>query len=63
MLSNVRNGLALGFTLTQMNVVIATLGGLLFLREEKTKKELFLTLLGLVLVVLGGVLIGITKKG
>lgn len=63
MLSNVRNGLALGFTLTQMSVVIATLGGLLFLREEKTRKELFLTLLGLVLVVLGGVLIGITKKG
>ena len=62
MLSNVINGLALGFTLTQMNVVIATLGGLLFLKEKKTKKELVLTLSGLVLVVGGAVLIGITKK-
>lgn len=61
MLSNVLNGLALGFTLTQMNVVIATVGGLIILKEEKTKKELLTVILGLFLVVLGGVLIGIIK--
>lgn len=62
MLSNVVNGLALGFSLTQMNVVIASLGSLIFLDEKKTRRELVLTCLGLVLVVLGGILIGTTKK-
>lgn len=32
MISNIINGLALGFTLTQMNVVIATIGGLIILK-------------------------------
>lgn len=61
MLSNVKNGLAVGFTLTQMSVVIASLGGLLVLKEPKTRKELALTLVGLGLVVAGGIMIGITK--
>ncbi len=61
MLSNVLNGLAVGFTLTQMNVVIATLGGLLILKEEKTRKELAYTFMGLVLVVGGGILTGLSK--
>lgn len=62
MISNELNGLAIGFTLTQMNVVIATLGGMFILKEEKTKKELIYVLLGLLLVVIGGVFIGITKS-
>lgn len=62
MLSNVLNGLAVGFTLTQMNVVIATIGGLIILKEPKTNKELRFTIIGLILVVFGGILIGITKK-
>lgn len=61
MLSNVMNGLSVGFTLTQMNVVVATVGGLIILKEPKTKKELRTTMLGLFLVVVGGILIGITK--
>lgn len=61
MISNNINGLALGFTLTQMNVIIATIGGLLILHEKKTKKELRYTLIGLLLVIIGGILIGLTK--
>lgn len=61
MLSNEANGVALGFTLSQMNVVVSTIGGLLILHEIKTSKELKYTLSGLILVVAGGILIGMTK--
>lgn len=60
-LSNQMNGVAVGYTLSQLNVVVATLGGLLILHEAKTKKELRYTLLGLALIVIGAVLNGITK--
>lgn len=49
------NGVVTAFIITQLNVVVATLGGLLVLKESKTHKELILTLLGLVLIVVGSV--------
>lgn len=61
MLSNEANGVALGFTLSQMNVIVSTLGGMLILHEVKTSKEIKYTLGGLILVVAGGILIGMTK--
>ena len=61
MLSNEVNGVALGFTLSQMNVIVSTLGGMLILHETKTSKETRYTLDGLLLVVAGGLLIGLTK--
>jgi glucose uptake protein len=61
MLSNEANGVALGFTLSQMNVIVATLGGMFILHETKTTKETKYTLGGLILVVAGGILIGLTK--
>ncbi|MGO3170782.1 MAG: GRP family sugar transporter, partial [Bavariicoccus seileri] len=61
LLSNEANGVAVGFTLSQMNVVVSTLGGFFFLHEVKTKKELWITIAGLALVVIGGILIGLTK--
>lgn len=54
-----RNGVATGFALTQMSVVLSTIGGIVFLKEKKTHKELVFTLLGLTLVMLGGITIGI----
>lgn len=51
-----QNGVATAFILTQLNVVVATLGGLLLLKEHKTKKELIFTILGLVLIVTGSVI-------
>mgnify|MGYP000845928341 FL=1 len=53
-----RNGVASGFTLSQMNVIISTLGSILLLGEKKTRLELLYVLGGLALVVIGGVLIG-----
>lgn len=59
LLSTARNGVAVGFTLSQMNVVIATLGSIFLLGEKKTKKEMKAVLGGLALVVTGGVLINL----
>ncbi|WP_125566166.1 ribose/proton symporter RbsU [Companilactobacillus insicii] len=55
------NGLATGFTLSQMNVVIATLGGIYILHEHKTKKEMIAVLSGLLLVVIAGIVTAFIK--
>lgn len=50
------NGVVTAFIMTQLNVVVATLGGLMILHEVKTPRELKLTLLGLVLIVTGSII-------
>lgn len=50
------NGVVTAFIMTQLNVVVATLGGLVILHEVKTPRELKLTLLGLVLIVAGSII-------
>lgn len=59
--SNQVNGVAVGWTLANMNLIFATLGGLFILHEKKTPKELRSVIIGMVLIAAGGVLIGITK--
>lgn len=54
------NGESVGYTFSQMSVVISTLGGFFILHEARTRKETRLTILGLILVVAGAVLIGKT---
>ncbi|GAF38993.1 glucose uptake protein [Agrilactobacillus composti DSM 18527 = JCM 14202] len=54
-------GLAISFALSQMGIIISTLGGIFILHEHKTKKELRFTILGCVLVIAGGVLLGVMK--
>lgn len=49
-------GVATSFVITQMNVVVSTLGGLFILHETKTPHELKFTLSGLVLIVVGSVM-------
>ena len=44
------NGLATGFILSQTSVVLATLTGIWFLGQKKTKKEMTITVIGLVLI-------------
>lgn len=44
------NGLATGFVLSQTSVVLATLTGIFFLNQKKTSKELMITIVGLVLI-------------
>jgi len=60
--SAARVGVAVGFTLSQMGVVIATLGGIWLLGETRTRKELTRSLIGCALVVVGAVLIGVAKS-
>ncbi|HJF19798.1 MAG TPA: GRP family sugar transporter [Enterococcus columbae] len=45
------NGLATGFILSQTSVVLATLTGIYFLKQSKTKKEMTVTILGLILII------------
>lgn len=51
------NGVATAFPMTQLNVVVATLGGILLLKERKTKKESLFTIIGLVLIIGSAVMI------
>ncbi len=44
------NGLATGFILSQTSVVLATLTGIWFLGQKKTKKEMTVTIIGLLLI-------------
>ena len=44
------NGLATGFSLSQTSVVLATLTGIWFLGQKKTKKEMTITIIGLLLI-------------
>ncbi|MDK3658480.1 ribose transporter RbsU [Staphylococcus pseudintermedius] len=44
------NGLATGFILSQTSVVLATLTGIYFLNQRKTSKEMFITIIGLILI-------------
>ena len=50
------NGVNLAFVMSQLCVVISTLGGILFLHEQKTKKGYIYTVIGLALIVAGAVL-------
>lgn len=51
-------GISTGFTLSQMNIVISSMAGLLFMHENKRGKALFDTIAGLILVLIGGVITG-----
>lgn len=50
------NGVNLAFVMSQLCVVISTLGGIVFLHEQKTKRGYIYTAIGLVLIVAGAVL-------
>ncbi|EOL42436.1 GRP family sugar transporter [Enterococcus phoeniculicola] len=54
-------GLAVSFSLSQMGIIISTLGGIFILGETKTRKEMTYVILGCLLVILGGILLGYMK--
>lgn len=49
-------GVASAFVITQLNVVVATLGAMIVLKETKTSRELRATIVGLILIVGGSVI-------
>lgn len=61
--SNPVNGVAVGWTLANMNLIFATLGGLFILHEKKTPKELGFIVAGMALIAAGGIAIGMTRLG
>ena len=49
------NGVNSAFVVSQLSVVISTVGGMVFLREKKSHHELILTIIGLILIVGGAI--------
>ncbi|MGA9286952.1 MAG: GRP family sugar transporter [Anaerobacillus sp.] len=62
LLSIPRVGTATSFSLSQTGIIISTLGGIFILGEKKTKKQLVFVILGSILIIIGGVMLGFTKK-
>lgn len=54
-------GVGTSFTLSQMSVVVATLGGIFILKEHKTKRQLVFISIGIVLIIISAILLGISK--
>lgn len=59
--SSARVGVATGFTLSQMGVVLTTFLGIVWLGESRTRKEMLWTVFGVLGVVGGAILIGVAK--
>lgn len=55
-------GVATSFSMSQIGTVISTLGGIFLLHEKKTKKQFILILLGCLLISIGGIFLGMTKR-
>lgn len=53
------NGVNTAFVVSQLSVVISTLGGFIFLHERKSRRGYILTSIGLVLIVVGAVITSI----
>lgn len=59
-ISQPRVGVATSFTLSQMGIVIATLGGIFILGEKKTKRQMIGIII--ILIIIAGVLLGVAKS-
>ncbi|GLB46416.1 putative sugar uptake protein [Philodulcilactobacillus myokoensis] len=61
LISSKLNGVATGFPLTQLNAVVATIGGIVFLHEHKSRREMLYTIIGLILIIISAFVIGHVK--
>ena len=59
--SQITVGVAVGFSLSQLGVIISTFGGILFLGEKRTRKEMISITIGVALLVVGALLLGWAK--
>ncbi|MBJ7988073.1 GRP family sugar transporter, partial [Bacillus cereus] len=53
---------ATSFSLSQMGIIISTLGGILILGERKTKRQLIGIVVGIVFIIAAGIMLGIAKS-
>ncbi|UNL84756.1 GRP family sugar transporter [Priestia koreensis] len=60
-ISQPKVGVATSFSLSQMGIVISTLGGIFLLGEKKSKRQMVSITIGIILIILGGVFLGMAK--
>ncbi|WP_192986576.1 GRP family sugar transporter [Carnobacterium mobile] len=60
-LTTIQLGVATSFSISQSCVIVATLGGIIFFKEKKTRKEWLSILLGIALIMLGVFSLGSLK--
>lgn len=61
-ISQPRVGVATSFSLSQMGIIISTLGGILILGERKTKRQLTGIVVGIIFIIAAGIMLGIAKS-
>ncbi|MCC0690108.1 EamA family transporter [Clostridioides sp. ZZV14-6387] len=54
-------GVTISFSISQSCVIVGTLGGIIFFKEKKNKKELFSIFLGIILIMSGVLMLSIIK--
>lgn len=54
-------GVATSYTLSQMSVVVATIGGIIVLKEKKTTKQLIFISIGITMIIISAILLGLSK--
>ncbi|MGT2716006.1 GRP family sugar transporter [Streptococcus respiraculi] len=62
LLAAAKAGLAIAFSFSQLGVVISIIGGILFLGETKTRKEIGWLTIGITCFVIGAILLGVVKS-
>ncbi|UAK17500.1 GRP family sugar transporter [Sporolactobacillus terrae] len=55
-------GVAISFSMSQIGTVLSTLGGIFILGEKKSKHQMVMLFIGCALIIVGGILLGMTKK-
>ncbi|WP_422425048.1 GRP family sugar transporter [Bacillus sp. PSXD-155] len=60
-ISQTRVGVATSFSLSQMGIVISTLGGIFILGEKKTKRQFIAIVIGIIFIIAAGIMLGIAK--
>ncbi|PGS85214.1 glucose transporter GlcU [Bacillus thuringiensis] len=60
-ISQPRVGVATSFSLSQMGIVISTLGGIFILGEKKTKRQFITIVIGIIFIIAAGIMLGIAK--
>jgi glucose uptake protein len=61
-ISQPKVGVAISFSLSQLGIIISTLGGIVLLGEKKTKRQLIGIVTGIILIVIGAVFLGLAKS-
>ncbi|WLV23926.1 RhaT/GlcU family sugar-proton symporter [Aciduricibacillus chroicocephali] len=60
-ISQPRVGVATSFSLSQMGIIVSTLGGIFILGEKKTKRQFVWIIIGIILIVVAGFMLGNAK--